>query len=405
MDGAIFNPKARLRVLVAVASYGTSNDHYLLRLVEEYRAMSFDADIVILSNLRKEISPDVEVLVGLPNRNPWSLPFAHKKLFADRIEQYDLFVYSEDDILITETNLRAFLDASAALRENELAGFLRTEYGSNSAVNYPDVHGNFHWDPTSIGSRGQYIVARLTNEHAACYVLTRGQLKKAIRSGGFLVEPHEWKYDLLCTAATDPYTQCGFTKLIPVSHLDDFTVHHLSNKYVGKVGVDETELRAQVKTMLRLAEKQCTPMPLLNTETRLWRGMYSKDYYEPLSKEVLSMIPREARSVLSIGCGSGVTECWLAERGLRVVALPLDPIICSAAAAKGVEILPGDFRTAKQKLQNDRFDCLLYLNLLHLASNPISVLSMFRDNLSIGSRVIIQNSKHAVRAVNLGDFS
>ena len=242
MDSAIFHPHPRLRVLVAVASYGTSNDHYLLRLVEEYRTMPFDVDIVVLSNLNKQIAPDVEVLVGLPNKNPWSLPFAHKKLFVDRLERYDLFVYSEDDILITENNLRAFLAASAAFRQDELPGFLRIEYGTNGAVNYPDVDWYFHWDPTSIGTRGRYTVARFTNEHAACYVLKRDQLRQAIRSGGFLVKPHEWKYDLLCTAATDPYTQCGFTKLIPISHLDEFTVHHLSNKYVGKVGVSETRI-------------------------------------------------------------------------------------------------------------------------------------------------------------------
>jgi SAM-dependent methyltransferase len=390
MDGLIFDPNARLRILVAVASYGTSNDQYLLRLVEEYRAMSFDVDIVILSNLRKQIAPDVEVLVGLPNRNPWSLPFPHKKVFADRLERYDIFVYSEDDMLITEKNLRAFLEVSETLREDEIAGFLRVEKGSNGSVNYPDVHGNFHWDPTSVRVRGEYTLAKFSNEHAACYVLTRSQLRKAIRSGGYLVEPHEWKYDLLCSAATDPYTQCGYTKLIPISNLDNFTVQHLSNKYAGKVGVDGPEMRTQIDTLLRIAVNEFRPMPLLQTETKLWRGVYSKDYYEPLSKEVISMIPPGARSVLSIGCGSGATECWLAKRGLRVVAVPLDPVICSGAAAKGIEMVFGDFRAANAKLNNERFDCVLYLNVLHLAEDPVEVLSLLRDVLSVESSIIIQ---------------
>ena len=94
---------------------------------------------------------------------------------------------------------------------------------------------------------------------------------------------------------------------------------------MGKYGVDGPELCAQVNTMLRIAKNACEPMPLLNTETKLWRAMYSKDYYEPRREEVISMIPQDARSVLSIGCGAGATECSLAERGLRVVALPLDP--------------------------------------------------------------------------------
>ena len=162
----------------------------------------------------------------------------HKKVFADRADQYDLFIYSEDDILVTEDNLRAFLDACSVLEDNEIAGFFRVEKGSGGNVNYPDVHANFHWVPNSVRSRGKYTFAAFTNEHAACYVLTQNQLRKALNSGGFLVGPHEWKYDLLCTAATDPYTQCGFQKLIPISHFDDFTVEHLSNKYVGKVGIN-----------------------------------------------------------------------------------------------------------------------------------------------------------------------
>ena len=390
MGCTIPDSSARLRILVVLASYGISNDRYLLRLIQEYRSMSFVVDIVILSNLKKQPDSDIEVLVGLPSRDPWSLPFGHKQVFADRIEQYDLFIYSEDDMLITEKNLQAFLEVSAFLREDEIAGFFRIERGPNGTVNYPDVHAHFHWDATSVRLRGGYTLAKFTNEHAGCYVLTRSQLRRAIESGGFLVGPHEWRYHLPESAATDPYTQCSFTKLVPISHLDDFTVHHLPNKYLGKYGVDGPELCAQIDTMLRLAEDACTPTPLLNTETKLWRGMYSKDYYEPVSEEVLSMIPPEARSVLSIGCGSSATECWLAERGIRVVAVPLDPVICSSAAARGVEMVFGDFHTAKEKLQNQRFDCLLYLNVLHLARDPVEVLSLFRDALSVESVVIIQ---------------
>src|SRR3982074_221985 len=113
MKGSISQAKATLRTLVAVASYGNSNDHHLLRLIKEYQSMLFDVDIIILSNLDKRLDPKIEVLVGLPDRDPWSLPFAHKQVFADRLEEYDLFVYSEDDMLITQKNLRAFLDVSA----------------------------------------------------------------------------------------------------------------------------------------------------------------------------------------------------------------------------------------------------------------------------------------------------
>jgi SAM-dependent methyltransferase len=379
-----------LRVLVAIASYGASNDRYLRQLIAEYRAMSFAVDIVIVSNIEKRVADGIECLVGLPNKNPWSLPFSHKKLFAERADRYDLFIYSEDDILITEKNLRAFLDVTASLRDDEVAGFLRIEKGNGDAINFPDVHAYFHWDTTSVRSRGPYTLASFTNEHAACYVLTRRQLAKAIKSGGFIVEPHEGKYDLLCTAATDPYTQCGLTKLIPISHLDDFTVHHLSNKYVDSMGVSKASLLQQIRALLEIAADPKAPAPLFGTETRLWRCMYSKDYYEPVSEQAVAMIPDHARSILSIGCGSGCSERWLVEKGYRVVAAPLDPVIASHAAARGIEMVPGDLHAVLAKIESERFDCILYQNVLHLASDPVATLSLFRNVLAPSAVMIIQ---------------
>ncbi|WP_309775462.1 class I SAM-dependent methyltransferase [Nitrobacter vulgaris] len=375
---------------MALASYGTSNNRHLERLIREYRSMALDVDIVILSNIDKKSTPGVECRVGLPSRDPWSLPFAHKKLFAERADQHDLFIYSEDDILITERQLRAFLEVTAVLPDDEVAGFIRMEKSSDGSISYPDMHDEYHWDVGSLRSRENYTLASFTNEHAACYVLTQNQLRKAIKSGGFLVEPYEWKHDLLCTAATDPYIQCGFTKLIPISDFDNFTVHHLSNKYAGKVGVDEAEMRAQIDAMMQLSESAGATRPLFNTETKLWRRMYSKNYYDRVSQEVISMIPPEARTVLSVGCGSGATECRLKERGLRVLAIPLDPVVCGSAAERGVEMVFGDFHDAKEKLGNQAVDCVLLSNVLHLIPDPVEVLSLFRGSMTEKSVMIIE---------------
>ena len=111
---------------------------------------------------------------------------------------------------------------------------------------------------------------------------------------------------------------------------------------------------------------------------------------QPVDEHLVSMISEKSRSVLSIGCGWGASECRLAEKGLHVVAVPLDPVICGHAAARGVEMVVGDFRTAKSKLASRKFDCILYFNVLHLIRNPIEVLSLFRDNLSFNSMVVIK---------------
>ncbi|WP_018316138.1 bifunctional 2-polyprenyl-6-hydroxyphenol methylase/3-demethylubiquinol 3-O-methyltransferase UbiG [Bradyrhizobium sp. WSM2793] len=378
-----------MRILVAIASYGHANDLYLDRVINEYRSMQFDVDVVVLSNIEKAVPPAVECLVGLPTKDPWSLPFLHKKLFLDRLNLYDLFIYSEDDILITEENISAFLDVGSALKEDEIVGFLRVEYGPDGERNFPEVHGHFRWDCESVRVRGGYTLAHFTNEHSACNLLTRQQLTKAIASGGFLVAPHEGEYDLLCSAATDPYTQCGFRKLIPISHIEQFWVHHLPNKYIGHFGVDQRELGSQISALLLIASQEKRRRPLLNTETSLWHKMYSKDCYEPIRSEVLSLIPKSAERILSIGSASGANELWLLETGKQVVAVPLDDVISSKSAARGLQVVSGDLDTARAKISSMRFDCILFLNVLQFVDRPEHLLRLFVDALLPGGVVLI----------------
>ena len=104
----------------------SSNNHqHLLRLITEYRRMPCQSDIVVFPICQRISERGSRSVVGLPTRDPWSLPFGHKEIFARRmIGLRTFFLYSEDDILITWKNIEAFLRASAMLPEQELAGFL-----------------------------------------------------------------------------------------------------------------------------------------------------------------------------------------------------------------------------------------------------------------------------------------
>src|SRR5208283_1521725 len=136
VTSAIRNHGTNMKILTAIASWGTKNDPYLARLIQEYGSMSFDVDVVVLSNVPKPVGPGAEVfLVDLNGKNPASLPFAHKNIFAEHLNDYDLFIYSEDDILITESNIRAYLKACAVLEGNEIPGFFRFERGTDGRIN------------------------------------------------------------------------------------------------------------------------------------------------------------------------------------------------------------------------------------------------------------------------------
>jgi 2-polyprenyl-3-methyl-5-hydroxy-6-metoxy-1,4-benzoquinol methylase len=219
-------------------------------------------------------------------------------------------------------------------------------------------------------------------------MLTQAHLRRAIDAGGFLVTPHQGRYGLPETAATDPYTQCGMKKLICISHLDDFVVSHLSNKYIGDVSLKESEFRIQIAALMQISRNERPRTQLMETETRLRLEKWSKSYYEPCRPGVGAIIGEGAGSLLSIGCGSGTMEACLARKGMRVVGVPLDSVISACAEAKSVETVLGDLSEVLRKLDGQSFDYLLLSNLIHLVKDPPTFLSSFKRVLSKNSRVI-----------------
>jgi 2-polyprenyl-3-methyl-5-hydroxy-6-metoxy-1,4-benzoquinol methylase len=371
-----------MKILAAIVNYGTANDAYLSRVLDEYRGMREDVDIVVTTNIAKNLGGDVEVVVGLPAKNPRSLAFAHKQILAERLEEYELFLYAEDDNLVTQRNIDAFLRATDVLPEKDIAGFLRTETDRKGVLYFSEPHHHYHWDASSVYSKGGYTFAFFTNEHAGFYALTKEQLRRAIRSGGYLVPFHHHKYPPLETAATDPYTQCGFRKMVCTSHLEDFLVPHLSAKYAGngaQLGVHFYQQLRALETVSKNGKPKTTLFPVT---TKIFHSHWSKNFYEPCQDKLIELVPVSARSVLSVGCGWGETEACLIEKGLRVKAVPIDSVIAANAEARGVEIVYGDAEQARKRLDLERFDCIIFSNVLHLVRDPVQVLASFAELLA-----------------------
>lgn len=387
-DGA--HRDARPRLLVAIASYGSRNLALLKQSIDAYRRMAaFDVHVVVLSDAPKDVGRDVEVIVGLPSRNPWSLPFAHQPVFAARADQHDLFIYSEDDIGVTALNIQAFLRASDSLPSAEIAGFLRYETAVSGTVSMPDMHGGHRWKPETVQRRGAYVVAEFTNEHAAFYVLTRAQLKHMIAADGFAKAPHEGRYDMLCTAATDPYTAYGLRKVICVSHIDDFLVHHRSNRYAGTLGIPRSTLDEQVATLIEIADGRRPAATLFGAASHWSHGAWTKNFYERPDPELLSMVPPGAQTALSIGCGWGATEKQLLASKRKVTVVPIDSVFGAMAERQGLDVATGTLNDCFGGMEGRSFDCVLISDLLHLVPDPSALLERCCQHLSQGGTLLL----------------
>ena len=384
-------------ILVAIANYGTGNRQHLERLISAYRAMRARVDIVVLSNIPKDLGTGVEVRVGLPSPNPWSLPFAHRKLFIERQRDYDLYIYSEDDTLILQHNIEAFLEAVEQLSDGEIPGFLRSEVAADGSVYISSIHSHFRWRTSSVQRKRGGVYAEFSNEHSACFILTQHQLARAIRSGGFVVEPHQGRHDMLCTAATDPYTQCGMKKLIRLDRIDDFILPHLPNKYVGRMGIHREDLETQKKAMMEILENPALIGRNFDVEAQSAAAGGNRNCYERPSGEVVESVGRKGWRILSVGCGWGESERALSAKGARVTGIPIDHVFGRMSESRGIEIVQGPALHALELLRPQRFDAILFNGSLHLASNPSELLSSATTLLREGGVVV-------VKAPNLRDW-
>ncbi|MEZ5276842.1 MAG: methyltransferase domain-containing protein [Opitutaceae bacterium] len=324
-----------------------------------------------MSNLDKRFE-DAETLVGLPSRNPYSLPFAHRKLFAQHVEEFDLFIYTEDDIHITERHVDAFLDSQSLLNGDEIAGFLRSEVDPKGNRYITSIHHHFHWLVDSIVDRGGQKFARLSNDHSGCFLATRDQLRVAIASGGFLVPPHAETYGMLETAASDLYRNCGFRRLINLSRIDDFVLPHMPNKYYPVLGIAESELRVHTETLQALEVNGGWKGRLISPASRAPGFRWSMDLYSSEHHELLRKLPTAASKILSIGSGNGSNEAWMQERGHEVLAIPIDAVFGAVLQNRGIPAIIAPFEQALQQLSPRQFDAIVMADGLHLVPDPAS---------------------------------
>jgi SAM-dependent methyltransferase len=378
-----------MRILVAIANHGTKNLPFLQVLLDEYRSMRHDVDIVVISDKPKDLGSGIEVVVGAPIRDPWSLPFRHREIFAERVDDYDLFIYSEDDTLIRESNIDAFIEVNALLPDHQVPGFQRYELSDEGVRTISSIHSGYRWEPETVAEHGGEIFAAHTNLHAACYLLTQEQLWRAIGSGGYLVQPHAGLFDMLVTAGIDPYVQCGLERRLCVSRIEDFLVHHLPNRFVDRFGASPTEWDAQIDALLKVAVGELPRTELLHPRSKLATHAWDVQQYPDPHEALLEIVPDGIQRPLSVGATSGAAERAAFPDAEEILAIPIDAVIGAVAATRGVRVLQPDLDELEQSIPPNSRDAILLHHNLHHFPHPASLLERLRGVAAPGAIVIV----------------
>lgn len=214
-----------MKIKICINNFGNTQLNYLDTVLKEYRSFKkYKVDTTIHTTVpllhEKQVVHPESLGQGLAYPCRWEM--------ADALDAFDIFIYTENDILITEDNINAFLEYNNTLPDNQVAGFLLYEQRDDKKiiVNLCEYYGPIFGKTYPHG----FMV---NNQHQACWVLTRSQLKKVIDSGGFLVQPHWGPYGIIEQGASDPYTQCGLEKVYPynVDMVERLLIRHLPLKY------------------------------------------------------------------------------------------------------------------------------------------------------------------------------
>ncbi|RLB82126.1 MAG: class I SAM-dependent methyltransferase [Deltaproteobacteria bacterium] len=120
-------------------------------------------------------------------------------------------------------------------------------------------------------------------------------------------------------------------------------------------------------------------------------------YYQYNREEMLSFIPKDARSVLDVGCASGRFGALVKHKiGAEVWGIEIEKKMAEEAAKRLDKLLTGDVSVCIADLPENYFDCIIFNDILEHLADPFSVLTSVMGNLSARGRIVcsIPNIRH-----------
>lgn len=231
-----------MRILVSIATYGSKNREYLQKVINEYRAFKkYKVDITIHGTDPLDRS-DVDFI---QYDNPKNTVFLHRAEFINKQDDYDYYIFTEDDMLITEATIDTYLKHDTTLPEDYCMGFLRFERVSEPTRYLIDLWLNidnytYIKDTNLVMNRTSYF--RVTNPHQACYMLSRKKLKYVIANSTYLISGDGLGLETASSGIfTDWYLGTGvINKVLPIEkvELENCLIEHLPGNHCNGSGVN-----------------------------------------------------------------------------------------------------------------------------------------------------------------------
>ena len=246
-----------MKILAVLVNFGTEQLEYLEKVVAGLKSFKrYDVTVIVHSNIPLQIDGIDQVKIFSLN-NYQLLPLTCRKTIWDNREDYDVFIFGENDHLFQEHHVDKHLEYEKILPEDRITGLFQFEVGGNKDMYYPAYHARYDWDMGSVEIHGGKKFAHFTNLHQATFILSQKQLLRIGQIHDFTQFMGSSHYDYKCRVNTDIYQFCGMKKLICISEFEDNLIHHLPNIYTtgakGRLKLGSWDARMQDKLKILLA--------------------------------------------------------------------------------------------------------------------------------------------------------
>ena len=157
--------------------------NFLRKIIDSYKKISKNLDIFIHINKKlhnKYKIKDVNyILHNLSLEDPYTLSWKSRKLIYEQKDIYDVFIYSEDDILFTKNNFDYWINfKDICIKNNFNLGFIRVEKNNNKIYS---IDVTTQLNKYLIINNNRFIVNDI-NPYCAFWIYDRQELNKFINS-------------------------------------------------------------------------------------------------------------------------------------------------------------------------------------------------------------------------------
>lgn len=231
-------------ILVVIVNYGEEQLKYLQQVIDEFRTFkNYNVSIVIHSNITLPTITKIDAGNVLKLDDYQLLPMTCRQMINQEADNFDYFIYTENDHLWKEKHVERYEEYLNILPEDRIAGLIQYEENETGKY-YPAYHAHYDWDYNSVEEFGGKKFAHFTNVHQASFILSKKQLAKIKETKDFNQFFSNDHYSVKCKTNTDIYQYCGMKKVICISDFNDNLIHHLPNVYIdgadGYVNADGT---------------------------------------------------------------------------------------------------------------------------------------------------------------------